>query len=129
MTSLSIYLHRVFHASVFDCLLNVCSSRLAVVYASLLSGVRLFIQNLKHLRLYLTFDFSSSFHHAVCFFLLTDIHLNPTVFSMLLSIIISFQTSPVFFSIFVLIGSGFPVFLGNLFLKFLSHVFPICQIV
>ena len=36
--------------------------------------------------MYLTFDFSSSFHHAVCFFLLTDVHLNPTVFSMLLFI-------------------------------------------
>ena len=127
MTSLSISLNRVFHASVCDCLLNLCASRLAVAYASLLSGVRLFIHNLKHLCLYLTLDFISSFHHAVCFFLQTDVHLNPTVFSMLS--FISFQTSPAFFNIFVLHGSGFPVFLGNLFLKFLSHVFTICQIV
>ena len=86
MTPLSISSHMVFRESLFDCLLNLCASRLAVVYASLLSGVRLFIHNLKHLCLFLTFYFSSSFHHAVCFFLVTDLHLNPTVFSMLLFI-------------------------------------------
>ena len=128
MTSLSISLHMVFHSSVFDCLLNLCASRLPVVYASLLSGVRLFTHNLKHLCLYLTFDFSSSFHHAVCFFLLTDVHFrfkSRRIFNAV--VYISVQTSPVFFNIFVL-GSGFPVFPGNLFLKVLSHVFPICRL-